>query len=55
MERTDGALQHWAETSNPFYGGPNANLLSVLPFVALALLLLLVGREKLLGGPKRPA
>ena len=55
MEKTDGALQRWAETSNPFYGGPNANLLSVLPFVALALLLLLVGREKLLGGPKRPA
>ena len=55
MEKTDGALQHWAEKSNPFYVGPNANLLSVLPFLMLTLLLFFVGREKLLGGPKRPA
>ena len=55
MEKTDGALQRWAETSNPFYGGPNANLLSVIPFAVLTLVLLLVGREKLLGGPRRPA
>ena len=55
MEKTDGALQHWAETANPFYGGPHADLLSVLPFAVLTLLLLLVGREKLLGGPKRQA
>ncbi len=55
LEKTDGTLQHWAETGNPFYGGPHADLLSVLPFAVLTLLLLLVGREKLLGGPKRPA
>ena len=54
-EKTDAALQHWAETSNPFYDGPHANLLSVLPFAVLTVLLLLVGREKLLGGPKRPS
>jgi hypothetical protein len=55
LEKTNGALQHWAETYNPFYAGPNANLPSVLPFAALTLVLLLVGREKLLGGPKRTA
>jgi putative OPT family oligopeptide transporter len=53
MEKTDGALQRWAEASNPFYSGPNADLLSVLPFAVLTLLLFFVGREKLLGGPKR--
>jgi putative OPT family oligopeptide transporter len=55
LEKTDASLQQWAETSNPFYGGPNADLLSVLPFAVLTVLLLLVGREKLLGGPKPPA
>ncbi len=55
MERQDSALQHWAETMNPFYGGPSADLLSVIPFAALTLLLLLVGREKLLHGRGRAA
>ena len=55
LEKTDAALQAWAETSNPFYAGPHADLLSTLPFVVLAALLLLVGREKLLAGPKRRA
>ncbi len=49
-EKADSALQHWAETSNPFYGGPHADLLSLAPFVVMTGLLLLVGREKLLGG-----
>ncbi len=52
MEKTDGALQHWAERNNAFYDGPNANLLSVLPFLVLTLLLFFVGREKLLGGER---
>ena len=50
LEKTDNALLHWAETVNPFYGGPHADQLSVLPFAVLTVLLLLVGREKLLGG-----
>ncbi|HVQ24022.1 MAG TPA: oligopeptide transporter, OPT family [Planctomycetota bacterium] len=40
-------LDAWAKT-NPFFDGPNADLLSCLPFVVLMLLLYLVGREKLL-------
>ncbi len=52
-EKLDAALQHWAETANPFYGGPHADALSVIPFVILTLLLLLVGREMLLGGKRR--
>jgi putative OPT family oligopeptide transporter len=38
----------WANHHNPFYAGPNENLLSCLPFVLLIALLYLVGREVLL-------
>jgi putative OPT family oligopeptide transporter len=51
-EKADAALQHWAEASNPFYGGPQADLLSLLPFAAMVGLLLLVGFEKLLAGER---
>lgn len=43
-ERLD-AFEKWAETHNPFFDGPQADLLSMLPFVALCVLLYLVGRE----------
>jgi len=54
-EKVDSALQHWAEAANPFFGGPQADLLSLLPFVAMVGLLLLVGFEKILGGGGRKA
>jgi putative OPT family oligopeptide transporter len=38
-------FQKWAETHNPFFEGPSADLLSMIPFAALCLLLYLVGRE----------
>jgi uncharacterized oligopeptide transporter (OPT) family protein len=41
----DAALTKWAGTRNPFYGGSHADWLALLPFVALVLLLYLVGRE----------
>jgi uncharacterized oligopeptide transporter (OPT) family protein len=53
MESTNAALQRWGETANPFYGGTNADLLALIPFAALTLTLLLVGREKLLAGGGR--
>ena len=37
----------WSE-GNPLYNGDNADLLSMLPFIVLAVLLYLVGREALL-------
>jgi putative OPT family oligopeptide transporter len=37
---------------NPFFNGPSADLLSVLPFLALTLLLYLAGRETILAGKK---
>jgi hypothetical protein len=40
----DAALQRWATGHNPFYEGPLADLLSLLPFLALTFLLWLVAR-----------
>lgn len=45
---TNVKIEHWANTSNPFFNGPNSNLLSLLPFVVLSALLYLTGREKIL-------
>ena len=41
-------VEDWATTSNPFFGGPNADLLSLIPFLVLMVLLYLVGREVIL-------
>jgi putative OPT family oligopeptide transporter len=48
----DMKILQWAK-SNPFYGGPNADLLALLPFAALMLLLYLVGRGVLMTGKAR--
>ena len=51
---TNRTIEQWANASNPFFSGANANLLSLLPFVALVVLLYLTGREKILAGqPKQ--
>jgi hypothetical protein len=50
-ERSD-LIEHWSRTNNPFFNGPWADLLSLLPFVVLMIILYLVGREKLLA-PRR--
>ncbi len=52
FESFDLKITRWAESSNPFFHGPNADLLSLLPFAAIIIFLLLVGREKLLA-PKK--
>jgi uncharacterized oligopeptide transporter (OPT) family protein len=44
----DAALQRWSTANNPFYSGPWADVLPLLPFAALALLLWLVGRGSLM-------
>ncbi len=48
------AVEDWAATNNPFYHGPNADLLAMIPFTLLAILLYLVGRDRVLA-PKRAA
>ena len=45
---TNRRIEEWAATGNPLYSGSMADLLSLLPFAAIALILWLVGREKLL-------
>ncbi|CAA9261670.1 MAG: oligopeptide transporter, OPT family [uncultured Chthoniobacterales bacterium] len=42
------AVEDWSATSNPFYHGPNADLLALIPFTILAVLLYLVGRDRIL-------
>jgi putative OPT family oligopeptide transporter len=42
----DHNLTQWAEQHNPFYEGPNSNLLSMIPFIGLIVLLWWVARER---------
>jgi uncharacterized oligopeptide transporter (OPT) family protein len=44
----DAAITNWAEANNPFFGGPLADALALIPFVALTGFLYLVGRERLM-------
>ena len=46
--RTQISLDDWATAKNPLFGGGNADLLSMIPFLVLMLLLYLVGREVIL-------
>jgi uncharacterized oligopeptide transporter (OPT) family protein len=41
-------IEDWATTSNPFFGGANSDMLSMIPFLVLMVLLYLVGREVIL-------
>jgi uncharacterized oligopeptide transporter (OPT) family protein len=42
------ALEEWATKNNPFFNGPYSDLLAMLPLLALAVVLYLVGREVLM-------
>ena len=48
FDRVDASLTEWATAHNPFFNGPSADLLALLPFVLLTGFLWLVGREKAL-------
>ncbi len=52
FERVDAACTTWSTAHNPFFGGPHADALSMIPFVGLCVFLFLVGRDKLLA-PKK--
>jgi hypothetical protein len=47
-------ITEWSTLYNPFFAGPYADLLSLLPFSLLMLLLYLVARDKLLVARPRP-
>ncbi|MBC3870159.1 OPT family oligopeptide transporter [Undibacterium oligocarboniphilum] len=42
----DQAIGNWATVHNPFFEGPNANALTMLPYAVIVLLLYWIGREK---------
>jgi putative OPT family oligopeptide transporter len=46
----DSQVTSWAETHNPFYAGPSADWLALIPFAALTWFLYMVGREFFLSG-----
>jgi hypothetical protein len=46
----DQQVTEFMTQRNPFFEGNYADLLSLLPFTALAVLLFLTGREKILAG-----
>ncbi len=46
FEATDARLAAWAQTNNPFYSGPWADALALIPFAILTLILLWTGRER---------
>jgi uncharacterized oligopeptide transporter (OPT) family protein len=50
LMKVDDSLTRWSGAHNPFYSGGSADLLALIPFLALSVGLYLVAREKLLGG-----
>jgi putative OPT family oligopeptide transporter len=51
----DRGLTTWSTANNPFYGGPSADLMALLPFAGLVTILYFTGREMLFGGKRRKA
>jgi hypothetical protein len=50
LKAVQDTMEKWAKTGNPFFEGNYSDLLGLLPFLVLAVILILVGREKLLRG-----
>jgi putative OPT family oligopeptide transporter len=43
-------VEEWSKANNPFFNGPYADLLALVPFLILTILLYLAGREMILAG-----
>jgi hypothetical protein len=50
LSDTNRQIGEWAEANNPFFGGTNADLFSLIPFVLLVVVLYLTGRDVLFAG-----
>ena len=46
-------VEDWSTANNPFFNGPNSDFLALIPFAVLAVLLYLVGRDRLLARKTR--
>jgi putative OPT family oligopeptide transporter len=55
LDRVDAFLNAWSTAHNPFFNGPHADLLALIPFALLTGFLYLVAREKLLASKPRAA
>jgi putative OPT family oligopeptide transporter len=53
LEQVDAGLTRWAQASNPFFAGPYADALSLIPFTVMMVFLWLVADGKLLSGGAR--
>jgi uncharacterized oligopeptide transporter (OPT) family protein len=53
LSNTMVTFTNWSENYNPFYAGTHSNLLGLLPFLILATLLYLAGRELIFSGRKK--
>ena len=42
------SIEEWATAHNPFYNGAYADMLALIPFLAISIVLYLVGRDKLM-------
>jgi putative OPT family oligopeptide transporter len=52
LKKVQDNFGEWAKTGNPFFEGSSADVLALVPFIALAVILYFVGREMLLAGRK---
>jgi hypothetical protein len=48
LSEITGSIEQWANAHNVFFNGAHADALALIPFLALCVLLYLVGRDKLL-------
>ena len=55
LVKVSTGIQEWSTANNPFFNGPNSDLLALLPFTVLCVLLYLVGRDVLLAGKSKRA
>ncbi len=55
LDQVDASITNWSKANNPFFEGPYADLLSLIPFSVMAIFLWLVGNGNLLAGKARRA
>ncbi len=53
LAATNDRIDAWAHSHNPFFAGPHADLLALLPFAVLCVFLYLVGRDVFLASRNR--
>ncbi len=54
LDQADARMTAWARANNPFFDGPYADVLALIPFAILIVFLWLVGNGVLLAGAKKP-